>query len=131
MAEASVWAISPEEKDLVVSVVMAVARGESELAQHTVAQAIRNSCETFDMDVSEVIREFNWPIYNNGTPTASAIHVVEMVIDGTNAINADIHYAYNANIQDGAWHESKVSARLEPCAFLRRYMSQTKRGAQI
>lgn len=100
------WYISDEDKAAVTTVVMSVARGESTLAQQAVAQAIRNTCETFGMTVSEVIADFAWPATYEGEIPASVTDAVESVIDGNPAVNETIHYAYNPACQDGKWHET-------------------------
>lgn len=101
------WDITDEEKSLVNTAVMSVARGESELCQQAVAQALRNLCTEYDLTVAEAVEAYRIPATYKGKVSQSCIEAVDSVVeDGVLAINAPIGYFYNPECQSGEFHES-------------------------
>lgn len=100
------WAISDAERELVLKVVMSTARGENRLTMQAVAQAIRNSCETFEMTVEEVIAQHKWPVSCEDEPSLAAEEAVQRIVDGEYAVDAMIFWACNVNEAQCSWHGS-------------------------
>lgn len=99
------WDITEDEQMLVTRVVSAMARGETPLTMEAVAQCVRNTCETKNMTVAEAVEWGRFPVDQKviGQPAKDA---VARVVDGYNAVDSTILYAYNPAVQDGSWHET-------------------------
>ena len=115
VGERDLWEVSEEEKALLIRTVLASARGEGRLAMQAVAQAIRTICEQQNLTVAEAITEYRWSSTIRGEVAdeilAMADDAVTNIIRGFYAVDTEIKYACNPNVQDCSWHE-------ENCEFV-------------
>lgn len=100
------WDLSENDLAIVLSAVMGSARGEDQLVMQAVAQAIRNTSEDEHITVSEVIEQFNYPVWDGEPSDAAKDAVGKITENGRSAVDARIHYWYNPCVQDGVWFES-------------------------
>lgn len=100
------WELSKDDLAVVLSAVMGSARGEDQLVMQAVAQAIRNTSEDKNMSVSEVIEQFNYPVWDGEPSDAAKEAVGKITENGRYAVDARIHYWYNPNVQSGSWVET-------------------------
>lgn len=101
------WDITEEEQVLVARVVSAMAKGETPLTMEAVAQCVRNACEEKDMTVVEAVEWGKYPIDQNDIGQA-AKDAVARVAAGYNAVDSNILYSYNPEVQDGGFHETQL-----------------------
>lgn len=100
------WELTDADQLAVMNAVAAAACGEPPLVQQAVAQAIRQGCESTGNDVNTLLAARRYSTkWNEEIPT-SVRDAVLRVIDGYQAVDAQLGYCYNPAAQDGSWHES-------------------------
>lgn len=104
VTESAQWAMTAEERDMVINAVHGVAEGESQLAKRMVAQCIIQTSKKNEVSVKETIENYRYPSKTpEGAELAATAEAVDFIADGNYAIAAEICFCPNLN--DIAWTE--------------------------